>query len=162
MAPRATFPTLLVLAAGKLAMVLGGTGQGPPTTGEPATAYLGPGPWGSLGPAIPAIPAQALEAIVDGGSCWSSCSSLAGARPLRRPDGRLFFMAVAGWAVGRAIVASTWRDPIVVGPLRAEQVIAIVVAARCARAGGRPDRSLAPAAVDDPACQRQRREPPRA
>ncbi|GAC1666308.1 MAG: hypothetical protein NVS9B8_07680 [Candidatus Limnocylindrales bacterium] len=56
-------PTLVVLAIGKLGAVLGGTGQGLPTTGEPAIAYLGPGPWGSLGPAIPSIPSQVLEAL---------------------------------------------------------------------------------------------------
>src|SRR6476469_1055046 len=59
----ATVPTLVLLALGKLAMILGGTGQGLPTTGEPATAYLGAGPWGSLGPAIPSIRSQAREAI---------------------------------------------------------------------------------------------------
>ena len=123
----ATFPTLVVLAAGKLATVLGGTGQGLPTSGEPATAYLGAGPWGSLGPAIPSIPSQALEAGRDRCSC-SSIGLAACSRPLRRADGRLFLLALAGWAVGRAIVASTWRDPVVVGPLRAEQAIDVAVA----------------------------------
>jgi phosphatidylglycerol:prolipoprotein diacylglycerol transferase len=123
----ATFPTLLVLGAGKLAMVLGGTGQGLPTSGDPATAYLGPGPWGSLGPAIPSIPSQALEAAATG--IVIILIVLASVVPaLRRPDGRLFALAIAGWAIGRAVVASTWRDPVVVGPLRAEQVIDVVVA----------------------------------
>jgi len=123
----ATFPTLLVLGAGKLAMVLGGTGQGLPTSGDPATAYLGSGAWGSLGPAIPSIPSQALEAAATGIIViLIVLVSLAPA--LRRPDGRLFLLALAGWAIGRAIVASTWRDPVVAGPLRAEQVIDVVVA----------------------------------
>ncbi|HEY3164760.1 MAG TPA: prolipoprotein diacylglyceryl transferase family protein [Candidatus Limnocylindrales bacterium] len=123
----ATFPMLVVLAAGKLAMVLGGTGQGLPTSGEPATAYAGPGPWGSLGPAIPAIPAQAIEGI--GASVLIVVVLLLSfVPPLRRPDARLLLLALAGWAALRAAVASTWRDPVVVGPFRAEQAIAIVVA----------------------------------
>ena len=123
----ATLPTLLVLAAGKLAMVLGGTGQGLPTSGEPATAYLGSGPWGSLGPAIPSIPSQALEAAATG--LVIIVIILASLVPaLRRPDGRLFVLALGGWAIGRAVVASTWRDPVVVGPLRAEQAIDVAVA----------------------------------
>ncbi len=123
----ATFPMLILLAAGKLAMVLGGRGQGLPTTVDPATAYLGPGPWGSLGPAIPSIPSQVVEAIVT--LVVLVLIALASLLPrLRRRDGRLFLLGLAGWAMGRAIVASTWRDPVVVGPLRAEQVIDIVVA----------------------------------
>jgi phosphatidylglycerol:prolipoprotein diacylglycerol transferase len=123
----ATFPTLLVLGAGKAATVLGGTGQGLPTSGDPATAYLGPGPWGSLGPAIPSTPSQALEAAATG--IVIILIVLASLVPaLRRPDGRLFALAIAGWAIGRAIVASTWRDPVVAGPFRAEQVIDVVVA----------------------------------
>lgn len=124
----ATLPVLLLLALGKLATVLGGTGQGQPTTGEPATAYLGPGPWGSLGPAIPAIPSQALEAgltlvilVVVG--------ILSTVRPLRAGDGRWFCVGIGLWAIGRAVVAATWRDPVAVGSLRAEQVIDLVVAA---------------------------------
>ena len=123
----ATFPTLVVLGAGKLAMVLGGSGQGLPSGGEPATAYLGPGPWGSLGPTIPSITSQALEGLAT--AVVMVMIGLASLIPsLRRADGRLFLVALAGWAVGRAIVASTWRDPVVVGPLRAEQAIDAVVA----------------------------------
>jgi phosphatidylglycerol:prolipoprotein diacylglycerol transferase len=123
----ATFPALIVLGAGKLAMALGGTGQGLPTTGDPATAYLGPGPWGSLGPAIPSIPSQALEAIAT--AIVIVVMLLASLAPiLRRSDGRLFLVAIGVWAIGRAVVASTWRDPVVAGPLRAEQAIDAVVA----------------------------------
>jgi phosphatidylglycerol:prolipoprotein diacylglycerol transferase len=118
----ATIPALVLLALGKLAMILGGTGQGLPTTGEPATAYLGAGPWGSLGPAIPAIPSQALEAIAT--AVVLVVVVMASFLPqLRRADGRLFLVALAGWALGRAIVASTWRDPAVAGSFRAEQLI---------------------------------------
>ncbi|MEA2549029.1 MAG: Prolipoprotein diacylglyceryl transferase [Chloroflexota bacterium] len=118
----ATIPALVLLALGKLAMILGGTGQGLPTSGEPATAYLGAGPWGSLGPAIPAIPSQALEAIAT--AVVLVVVVMASFLPqLRRADGRLFLVALAGWALGRAIVASTWRDPAVAGSFRAEQLI---------------------------------------
>jgi phosphatidylglycerol:prolipoprotein diacylglycerol transferase len=123
----ATFPMLLVLAVGKLAMVLGGSGQGVPTSGEPATAYLGAGPWGSLGPSIPSIPSQALEGLATVVVVLViGLASTVG--PLRRSDGRLFLLALAAWAVARAIVASTWRDPVVIGPFRAEQAIDLVVA----------------------------------
>jgi phosphatidylglycerol:prolipoprotein diacylglycerol transferase len=123
----AALPTLLLLALGKLATVLGGTGQGLPTTGEPATAYLGPGPWGSLGPEIPSVPAQALEATA--AAVVLVVVLLVSLAPIaRRPDGRLFAIALGGWALARLVVASTWRDPIVAGPFRAEQVVAGIVA----------------------------------
>jgi phosphatidylglycerol:prolipoprotein diacylglycerol transferase len=123
----ATFPSLVVLAAGKLATVLGGTGQGMATSGDPATAYLGPGPWGSLGPTIPSVPSQALEAVATAAVIIAVL--LLSALPfLRRSDGRLFLVGLALWSIGRGIVAATWRDPVVVGPFRAEQVIDLVVA----------------------------------
>ena len=50
----------------------------------------------------------------------------------RRRDGRLFLVAIGLWAIARAIVAATWRDPLVLGPLRAEQVIDLIVAAASA------------------------------
>ena len=56
-------PTLFVLGTGKLTMVLTGTGQGQPSVGDWATAYLGPGPWGSLLPALPSDPSQAYEGV---------------------------------------------------------------------------------------------------
>jgi phosphatidylglycerol:prolipoprotein diacylglycerol transferase len=123
----ATLPMLFVLATGKLAMILGGSGQGAPTSAEPATAYLGPGPWGSLGPAIPSVPSQALEGLATIGVIL--VIGLASILPrLRHADARLFLLALAVWAVVRAIVAATWRDPVVAGPFRAEQAIDLVVA----------------------------------
>jgi len=41
----AALPVLVVIGTGKLAMVLGGSGQGQPWDGSWATAYLGDGPW---------------------------------------------------------------------------------------------------------------------
>ena len=59
----AILPLLLAIAGGKAAMILGGQGQGVPWDGPWATAYLGPGPWLSLAPAIPSHPSQAYEAL---------------------------------------------------------------------------------------------------
>ena len=59
----AVLPVLIVLGLGKLTMILGGAGQGTPSTAAWATAFLGPGPWGSLAPALPSDPSQAYEAI---------------------------------------------------------------------------------------------------
>ena len=123
----ATLPMLVALGVGKLASVLGGTGQGMPTSGEPATAYLGSGPWGSLGPAIPSIPSQAIEGAATLG-LLILVLLLSAVPVLRRADGRLYLVALGLWAVSRAAVASTWRDPSIAGPLRAEQLIDIAVA----------------------------------
>jgi len=142
----AVLPMLVVLALGKGAEILGGSGQGLPAAADWATRYLGTGPWGSLGPDIPSVPAQALEAlgvaalVVAFAVAWALGAS-------RRADGRLFAVALGGWAIVRFAVASTWRDPVVVGPLKAEQVIDLailglavvvlaVLAVRAARAPG--------------------------
>jgi phosphatidylglycerol---prolipoprotein diacylglyceryl transferase len=124
----ATLPFLLAAGSGKLAAVLGGDGQGQPSTAGFATAYGGPGPWGSLGPGIPSHPSQAYEGI----ACFvvlAIMMLLLTVPAVRRPDGRAFLVAVGLWAVGRAIVASTWRDAPVVGPFRAEQIIDLVIVA---------------------------------
>jgi prolipoprotein diacylglyceryltransferase len=121
-------PLLFVLGAGKLAMVLGGVGQGQPSGLPWATAYLGAGPWGSLGPDVPSHPSQAYEGIVTLAILVILSLGLAvGAFEGR--DGRLFFGAVAGWAVGRAAVSLTWRDDVAVGGLSIGGLIAVVVAA---------------------------------
>jgi phosphatidylglycerol:prolipoprotein diacylglycerol transferase len=121
-----TLPFLLAAGIGKLAAVLGGDGQGQPTDGASATAYLGPGPWASLGPDIPSHPSQAYEGM----ACFivlALMMVLLAVPAVRRPDGRAFLLGLGLWAIGRAIVASTWRDPIVAGPFRAEQVIDIAM-----------------------------------
>jgi hypothetical protein len=53
---------------------------------------------------------------------------LARLTPLRRADGRLYAVGVGLWALGRGVVASTWRDADVLGPLNTEQLICLVVA----------------------------------
>jgi phosphatidylglycerol---prolipoprotein diacylglyceryl transferase len=124
----ATLPFLLAAGIGKLAAVLGGDGQGQPSTAAFATAYGGPGPWGSLGPEIPSHPSQAFEGV----ACFvvlAIMMLLLTVPAVRRPDGRAFLIALGLWAVGRAIVAASWRDPLVLGPFRAEQVIDVAIVA---------------------------------
>ena len=123
----AALPLLLVLAAGKVALALGGTGQGLPSDDAWATAYLGSGPWGSLGPEVPSHPSQLYEAL----STTVALVLVGGATVLgafRRRDGAALFGGLALWAIGRAVVAATWRDDAVLGPLRAEQIMALVIA----------------------------------
>jgi prolipoprotein diacylglyceryltransferase len=124
----ATLPTLIALAGGKLATVLGGRGQGQPWDGDWATAYLGPGPWGSLGPQIPSHPSQVYEALATT-AVLVIVMGLLTVPTFRRPDGRAFLIAIAAWAVGRGLVASTWRDPVARGPFRLEQVLDLGVSA---------------------------------
>ena len=59
----AIVPLLLGIALGKLAMVLGGGGQGATTALPWALAFVGGGPWRSLGADLPAHPSQVYEAI---------------------------------------------------------------------------------------------------
>lgn len=121
-------PLLLAIEGGKAAMAWGGTGQGVPSRDLPTTAYLGPGPWGSLGPAIPSIPSQLLEAGVTALAAILLVGLLAGGAFGRR-DGRLFLAAVALWLAGRLLVAETWRDPELVGPLNVDQLISLALLA---------------------------------
>ena len=124
----AIVPLLLVLGLGKAAQALGGSGQGAAAAAAWATAYAPPGPWGSSGAAIPAHPAQLYEAAMTA-AVLLLVVALARLTPLRRADGRLYLVGVGLWALGRGIVASTWRDPDVLGTLNAEQLICLVVAA---------------------------------
>jgi prolipoprotein diacylglyceryltransferase len=123
-------PLLLALAVGKAAEVLGGGGQGALVLDGSglATVYAGTGPWGSPGAEMPAMPAQLLEAAM--AAVVLVMIALLGWRSgLRRADGRLFAVGLAAWALGRAVVAFTWRDAAVLGPLNAEQLICLTVAA---------------------------------
>lgn len=116
-------PLLVALGAGKLAMALGGTGQGSPVDLAWATVYLGPGPWGSLAPELSSHPAQLYEGfatlllatlLLFGGVGERSGAS----------DGRLLLVAVGAWAAVRAAVSVTWRDPALFGQLPAAGVLA--------------------------------------
>lgn len=126
----ATLPALVALGAGKLATVLGGRGQGMPSDASWATAYLGPGPWGSLAPEVPSIPSQALEGLATLVVLVAVMGVLT-VPGLRQPDGRVFLVAIGSWALARLIVASTWRDPVVAGPFRTGQLIDLVILLSC-------------------------------
>jgi prolipoprotein diacylglyceryltransferase len=130
-------PLLFALGAGKLTMVLGGAGQGQPSSAAWATAYLGPGPWGSLAPSLPSHPSQAYEGVGTLVVLVLAVSVLAArARPSGSPDGRAFFLGVAAWTLVRAAASLTWRDPAVVGPLNAGTLISLGVMASCLGAVG--------------------------
>lgn len=119
-------PLLFVLGAGKLVGVLGATGQGLPSDLPWATAYAGPGPWGSLAPDLPSHPAQVYEAVGVGIAMVVAAAS-SRLETLQRRDGALLFVALGLWAVVRIGVGIWWRDPAVLGPLRTEQLLALGV-----------------------------------
>ena len=126
----AAAPVLFALGSGKLTMVLAGSGQGMPSVADPATAYLGPGPWGSLLPALPSVPSQALE----GAGTLAILGVLTvvlmvGA--FRGLDGRLFYTAIGLWAVTRTLVSTTWRDAVVAGGLGTAGQISLGIAIGC-------------------------------
>jgi phosphatidylglycerol---prolipoprotein diacylglyceryl transferase len=122
------FPLLFVLSLGKLVGLLGASGQGVPSDMPLATAYVGPGPWGSLGPDIPSHPSQLYEAILVAAS-MGVLAVVSRWEVIARRDGAAFFVATGLWALSRFGVAFTWRDPAVVGPLRAEQVMLLILVA---------------------------------
>ena len=62
-ADAATLPVLLAIGGGKVAMLLGGAGQGLPWDGRGGVSFLGDGPWSGVDPAIPAYPTQLLEGL---------------------------------------------------------------------------------------------------
>jgi prolipoprotein diacylglyceryltransferase len=121
-----TIPLLAAIVAGKLAMVLGGAGQGRFFDGDWATAFLGPGPWVSLAPDVPSHPAQVYEAL---GTTLAALLILMASSlgAFRAHDATRLFVAIAMWGLVRAAVATTWRDPVVAGPLPAGGVIALVI-----------------------------------
>jgi phosphatidylglycerol---prolipoprotein diacylglyceryl transferase len=124
----AALPLLFVLAAGKLVGVLGATGQGSPSNLPWATAYEGAGPWGSLGPDLASHPSQVYEAML----VTLAIGILAAASRfdvVGRRDGGAMFVAIGAWAIARFLVGFTWRDSTIAGPLRTEQLLALVVLA---------------------------------
>ena len=120
-------PLLIAIGAGKSTLILAGSGQGLPFEGTWATAFLGPGPWGSLAPELPSHPAQAYEGIGTLGVALAlAVIALAGG--WRRPDGRLLLVGLAGWSLVRAAASTTWRDPVSVGSLPTAGWLAIGIA----------------------------------
>jgi hypothetical protein len=47
---------------------------------------------------------------------------------LRAMTGARLLVGLAGWAIVRTIVSTTWRDPLVVGPLPMGGLVAAVIA----------------------------------
>lgn len=138
----ASRPVMLGLGLGKLAMVLGGSGQGSFSDVSWATSYVGPGPWGSLSPADPALPSQALEGIGvlaalgllvvlprvprfrSGTGSKTAGSKLAVGREWALLSGwRGFVTMLVAWSGVRFLAAFTWRDARLAGPLCAEQLV---------------------------------------
>ena len=124
-------PTLFALGAGKLTMVLTGAGQGQASDASWATAFVGPGPWGSLVPELPSHPSQAYEGI----ATLAILAILGAALMLRsggRDDARIFLVAIGAWAVARMLVSLTWRDPVAALGLNLGGLIAAGIAIGCA------------------------------
>lgn len=143
----ATLPVLLLLGLGKLAMILGGSGQGNYSDASGATTYVGPGLWGSINPSFAAVPSQALEGGVVLAVAvavlalpfllririrrwaWLARPGLAPRREWGFLTGRRRYMtAIGAWAVVRFAVAFTWRDAHVLGPFVADQFGLLLVA----------------------------------
>jgi prolipoprotein diacylglyceryltransferase len=122
----AAVPLLFVLAAGKLAGVLGATGQGLAADAPWATAYLGPGPWGSLAADVASQPAQVFEALLVAAAIGILILA-SRFEVIARRDGGALFAAVGLWALARFVVAFTWRDPAILGPLRIDQVLSLLL-----------------------------------
>ena len=147
----ASVPLLIGLGLGKLAMVLGGDGQGQFSDASWATLYVRPGPWQSANASAAAVPSQAFEGIL---VLVAAVLILAVPVALRlrlrrwrrvvRPGldprrewwlltgYRRFFTALCLWCVARFAVAFTWRDAQVAGYLRAEQLVLLAVFTGCA------------------------------
>ena len=119
-------PLLFGLGAGKLSEVLTGSGQGAPSNAAWATAYSGPGPWGSLAPALPSLPSQAFEGIATL-VLLTGLTLVLMAGVFERSDGRACFLGLGAWALLRAAISTSWRDEPVALGLNAGALIAILV-----------------------------------
>jgi prolipoprotein diacylglyceryltransferase len=122
----AAVPLLLAIGLGKLAMTLGGAGQGAAYDGPLATAYLGSG-WVSAAAATPSYPAQVYEGL------WVLLGGLLLLLLTRRAaeqwpgSGRRFLAAICWWLTGRLAIGFAWRDDRVLGPFNAEQLATAAV-----------------------------------
>jgi prolipoprotein diacylglyceryltransferase len=137
-ADAAAVPMLVALGLGKLAQLLGGSGQGLPFDGAWAVAFSGAGPWVSTNPQMASHPAQVYEGL------WLLAGIpivllVAGKRhtPLRvnrlvawadrtSREGALFAGALGWFLLGRLIIGFTWRDEPIVGGLNVEQTLALI------------------------------------
>lgn len=138
-ADAAAVPLLIAIGLGKLAQLLGGSGQGLPFDGPWAVAFLGNGPWVGANPDLPSHPAQVYEGIwlllgIPLVLRWSGPRRL----PLRvsrlvawadrtADEGRLFVGVLSWFLLGRVLVGFTWRDDVTVGPFNTEQAVALAI-----------------------------------
>jgi prolipoprotein diacylglyceryltransferase len=114
---------------------------------------VGPGPWGSLAPDVASHPSQVYEALVALVIATALALAIA-ARVDRARSGRVFLAGLGLWALGRAAIGATWRDAAVLGPLGAEQVQSLAVAAASlllllVPVPGSANRDNAPAAAEE-------------
>jgi phosphatidylglycerol:prolipoprotein diacylglycerol transferase len=135
-------PLVFAIGAGKLAMALDGAGQGQPADLPWATAYLGPGPWGSLAPELPSHPSQAYEGIAVLAILAFVAVALA-VEAIEGRDSRLFLGSLGAVAIARAGTSLTWRDTPILGSLNAGTLIALAIAIGCAVAWAAVDRRRA-------------------
>ncbi len=126
-ADASALPLLLAIGLGKLAVMLGGGGQGAATDGPLGIAFGGRGPWRSIDAAVAAWPSQALE------GAWAllGIPIVLVAETLLRGSGRAghgitLLVALAWWLAGRVLVALTWRDDHLLGPFGPEAVATVV------------------------------------
>ena len=125
-ADAAAIPLLIAIGFGKLAQLLGGSGQGLPFDGPWAVAFLGNGPWISADPATPSHPSQVYEGLwalagIPIVLAWES-----GRRRLGDVTraGSTFVAALVWFLLGRITVGFTWRDESLIGPINGEQAVA--------------------------------------
>lgn len=142
----AGLPVLVGLGLGKLAMLLGGAGQGSYSDASWAVSFSGPGPWGSMNPSFPALPSQALEGGLVLTAAFGAVLVPLLLRLRLRPWHRIvrpgwspphewwiltgsrgFATLLSLWIAARFVAAFTWRDARVLGPLNAEQILLVVV-----------------------------------
>lgn len=123
-ADSAALPLLFAIGFGKLALFLGGGGQGLPQEGATAVAFGGPGPWLSAGADLPSHPTAVYEGLLT----LLGLIVLAWLARKRRwaGDGRLFVTCVAWWLGARVLVGFTWRDEQILGPMGTEQLAALL------------------------------------
>jgi prolipoprotein diacylglyceryltransferase len=140
-ADAAAAPLMLAIGLGKLAQLLGGSGQGAPFDGPWAVVFTGGGPWHSLSPDIAAHPSQVYEGlwmligipiVLRLAGPGRDLARVMGPRLRRlaerlRPDGVVFAAAIAWFLLGRVLVGFTWRDDAIVGALNAEQSVALAI-----------------------------------
>src|SRR4029450_1473919 len=81
-----------------------------------------------LAPEVPSHPSQAYEAFGTVLVILVVLTLLTVGR-FERKAGGVFLLGLALWAIARAAVATTWRNPAVLGPLNMGQVLALSVAA---------------------------------